>query len=41
MNHQMDFSGRRIWVTGAGHDLSEDPIAGERVCRFFERTLRT
>jgi uncharacterized protein len=28
-----------LWVAGAGHDLSEDPLAGERVSSFFSRTL--
>ena len=27
------------WIEGAGHDLSEDPTAGDRVSEFFGRTL--
>lgn len=27
------------WVAGAGHDLSEDASAGDRVSEFFRRTL--
>jgi pimeloyl-ACP methyl ester carboxylesterase len=28
-----------LWVSGGGHDLSEDRIARERVAAFFRRTL--